>query len=60
VIRHFRALDGVDIVSEGSIGGDTERVNLAQLEAFYGSAASKQRAPADVASGSTIARATTK
>jgi acyl-homoserine-lactone acylase len=25
--------------SEGSIGGDIERVNLAQLEAFYGSAA---------------------
>ncbi|HKW74692.1 MAG TPA: penicillin acylase family protein, partial [Terriglobales bacterium] len=30
--------------SEGSIGGDIERVNLTQLEAFYGSAAQSQSA----------------
>jgi acyl-homoserine-lactone acylase len=32
--------------SEGSIGGDIERVNLAQLEAFYGSAPKTQAAVA--------------
>jgi acyl-homoserine lactone acylase PvdQ len=32
--------------SEGSIGGDIERVNLAQLEAFYGKAPAKSTASA--------------
>ena len=35
--------------SEGSIGGDTERVNLAQLEAFYGSGSPKQASRAAAA-----------
>ncbi len=35
--------------SEGSIGGDIERVSLAQLEAFYGGNASRQVASADSA-----------
>ena len=35
--------------SEGSIGGDTERVNLAQLEAFYGSGGPKQASRAGAA-----------
>jgi acyl-homoserine lactone acylase PvdQ len=35
VIRHFEPWMALTF-SEGSIGGDIERVNLAQLEAFYG------------------------
>jgi acyl-homoserine-lactone acylase len=33
--------------SEGSIGGDIERVNIGQLEAFYGKTTSRQTAGAD-------------
>src|SRR6185295_10201145 len=45
VITHFEPWMALTF-SEGSIGGDIERVNLAELEAFYGkdSAAAKQAA----------------
>jgi acyl-homoserine-lactone acylase len=36
--------------SEGSIGGDIERVNLAQLEAFYGAAAPRSEASGQTSS----------
>src|SRR4029077_6032482 len=35
--------------SEGSIGGDIERINLAQLQAFYGHGPRKDSAPDDAA-----------
>ena len=38
VIRHFEPWMALSF-TEGSIGGDIERVNLKQLEAFYGNAA---------------------
>ena len=38
--------------SEGSIGGDIEKVNLAQLEAFYGKSGRRRTAPAAAAAGS--------
>src|SRR6476619_5345354 len=37
--------------TEGSIGGDIERVNLTQLEAFYGKAPMSQQAQENVAQG---------
>ena len=46
--RHhaLRAVDGADASREGSIGGDIEKVNLSQLQAFYGKApASEPRTP---------------
>src|SRR5688572_19019570 len=45
VIRRFEPWMALSF-SEGSIGGDIERVNLAQLEAFYGKAPAKQSAMA--------------
>ncbi len=38
--------------SEGSIGGDIAKVDLGQLEAFYGGAQSLARSPASVARAS--------
>ena len=38
VIRHFEPWMALSF-TEGSIGGDIERVNLKQLEAFYGGSA---------------------
>ena len=46
VIRHFEPWMALSF-TEGSIGGDFERVNLAQLEAFYGHHAVAQTAPVD-------------
>ena len=49
VITHFEPWMALTF-SEGSIGGDIERVNLAQLEAFYGKApAAAKKAAADEA-----------
>jgi acyl-homoserine-lactone acylase len=45
VIRHFEPWMALTF-SEGSIGGDIERINLAQLEAFYGKGPKKESAPA--------------
>src|SRR5713226_9266643 len=41
VIKHFEPWMALTF-SEGSIGGDIERVNLTQLEAFYGNGPKKQ------------------
>ena len=49
VINHFEPWMALTF-SEGSIGGDIERVNLRQLEAFYGSPAEDQLASHDGAS----------
>jgi acyl-homoserine-lactone acylase len=43
VIRHFEPWMALSF-SEGSIGGDIERINLKQLEAFYGSGAQNKTA----------------
>jgi acyl-homoserine-lactone acylase len=43
VIKRFEPWMALSF-SEGSIGGDIERVSLAQLEAFYGGAAKRQAA----------------
>jgi acyl-homoserine-lactone acylase len=45
VIMHFEPWMALSF-TEGSIGGDIERVNLRQLQAFYGGAASGRPAPA--------------
>ena len=45
VIKRFEPWMALSF-SEGSIGGDIERVNLTQLEAFYGGAAKQQVADA--------------
>jgi acyl-homoserine-lactone acylase len=45
VIRQFEPWMALTF-TEGSIGGDIERVNLNQLEAFYGKAAGRKTAPA--------------
>ncbi len=48
VITHFEPWMALSF-SEGSIGGDIERVNLAQLESFYGKpAAVRPAGPADI------------
>ena len=41
VIKHFEPWMALTF-SEGSIGGDIEKVNLTQLEAFYGNGSKKQ------------------
>src|SRR5262245_12069210 len=41
VIKHFEPWMALSF-SEGSIGGDIERVNLTQLEAFYGGGAGRE------------------
>jgi acyl-homoserine-lactone acylase len=46
VIRRFEPWMALTF-SEGSIGGDIERINLDQLEAFYGGSKKKISAPAD-------------
>ena len=51
LITHFEPWMALSF-SEGSIGGDIESVNLAQLEAFYGQAALPVPAPALAASAS--------
>ncbi|HLK65526.1 MAG TPA: acylase [Bryobacteraceae bacterium] len=45
VIQHFEPWMALSF-TEGSIGGDIEKVNLNQLEAFYGKAPSATQAPA--------------
>jgi acyl-homoserine-lactone acylase len=45
VITHFEPWMAITF-SEGSIGGDIERVNLTQLEAFYGKSAPTSAQPA--------------
>jgi len=45
VIRRFEPWMALTF-SEGSIGGDIERINLGQLEAFYGKGAGRQVTPA--------------
>jgi len=47
VIKHFEPWMALTF-TEGSIGGDIERVNLSQLEAFYGSAPKKETASAQL------------
>jgi acyl-homoserine-lactone acylase len=46
VIKHFEPWMALTF-SEGSIGGDIERVNLTQLEAFYGNAPKKETSSAE-------------
>ncbi|MEO9036086.1 MAG: penicillin acylase family protein [Gemmatimonadaceae bacterium] len=46
VIKHFEPWMALTF-SEGSIGGDIEKVNLTQLQAFYGGGAAEAPAPAD-------------
>ena len=46
VIKHFEPWMALSF-TEGSIGGDIERVNLAQLEAFYGKGPGKETAALD-------------
>src|SRR4051794_21004511 len=46
VIRHFEPWMALSF-TEGSIGGDIERVNLKQLEAFYGKSPVSQTASID-------------
>ena len=50
VITHFEPWMALTF-SEGSIGGDIERVSLSELEAFYGKAASRANATAENRSG---------
>ena len=51
VITHFEPWMALSF-SEGSIGGDIEKVNLAQLEAFYGRGSETQAEPeADLGDG---------
>src|SRR5579871_295166 len=45
VIQHFEPWMALSF-TEGSIGGDIERINLNQLQAFYGKAPSATQAPA--------------
>ncbi|HEY2905836.1 MAG TPA: acylase [Vicinamibacterales bacterium] len=45
VIRHFEPWMALTF-SEGSIGGDIERINLTQLQAFYGNGPRKESTPA--------------
>ncbi|HYM22163.1 MAG TPA: penicillin acylase family protein, partial [Vicinamibacterales bacterium] len=47
VIKHFEPWMALSF-SEGSIGGDIERINLQQLEAFYGGKKADTHAPAGV------------
>ncbi len=44
VIKHFEPWMALTF-SEGSIGGDIERINLTQLQAFYGNGPRKESAP---------------
>jgi acyl-homoserine-lactone acylase len=46
VIKHFESWMALSF-TEGSIGGDIERINLSQLEAFYGKVPVSMGAPAD-------------
>src|SRR5436190_14338734 len=46
VIRQFEPWMALSF-SEGSIGGDIERINLGQIEAFYGTGAKKQTSADD-------------
>src|SRR5262245_12545789 len=48
VLRRFEPWMALTF-SEGSIGGDIEKVNLQQLEAFYGKGPRKEATPADPA-----------
>ena len=50
VITHFEPWMALSF-SEGSIGGDIERVNLSQLEAFYGGRGNADVKPNDTGSG---------
>jgi acyl-homoserine-lactone acylase len=50
VIRHFEPWMALTF-SEGSIGGDIERINLTQLQAFYGNGPRKESTPADDRAG---------
>jgi len=50
VIKHFEPWMAVTF-SEGSIGGDIERINLTQLQAFYGNGPRKESTPADDRAG---------
>jgi len=52
VITHFEPWMALTF-SEGSIGGDIERVNLTQLEAFYGKSTTSQQANAGLMSCAT-------
>jgi acyl-homoserine-lactone acylase len=54
VIKHFEPWMALTF-SEGSIGGDIERVNLKQLEAFYGGGAQNKTASASPAHGPDLA-----
>ena len=46
VITHFEPWMALSF-SEGSIGGDIEKVNLGQLQAFYGNGPAPQQTPGD-------------
>src|SRR5437667_2264465 len=53
VIRRFEPWMALTF-SEGSIGGDIERVNLGHLEAFYGGSTKKTSAPGDDADDESV------